>query len=119
MGPAHCPTRFSLYKKHQGRGTHNTTTCTIDTPHTANKPLGRSTHLMPSPPLSDSSGNVEERVFDYPLPTPPPSVAASGGFNYPNSNGFQFEAMALQVGTDPLGTTPSHPQTIGYTGYSC
>jgi hypothetical protein len=40
---------------------------------------------------------VEERVFDYPLPCPPPSVPASGGFNYPNSNGFQFEAMALQV----------------------
>lgn len=54
------------------------------------------THISP-PFSSDVSGNVEERVFDYPLPCPPPSVPASGGFNYPNSNGFQFEAMALQV----------------------
>ena len=37
-----------------------------------------------------------ERVLDYTLPEPPASVAATGGFNYPNSNGFQYEAAAVQ-----------------------
>lgn len=34
--------------------------------------------------------------MDYPLPAHPPTVDAAGGFNYPNSNGFQYEAAAVQ-----------------------
>jgi hypothetical protein len=48
------------------------------------------------PPLSTLSGNVIDKEFHYELPEPPASVAAAGGFNYPNSNGFQYEALAVQ-----------------------
>jgi len=41
------------------------------------------------------SGNVTTVRQDFPLPEPPASVEASGGFNYPNSNGFQYEAVAI------------------------
>lgn len=41
-------------------------------------------------------GNVVEQLVDYPLPPPPSAVATAGGFNYPNSNGFQYEAAAVQ-----------------------
>lgn len=34
--------------------------------------------------------------MDYTLPPHPASVDAAGGFNYPNSNGFQYEAAAVQ-----------------------
>ncbi len=34
--------------------------------------------------------------MDYPLPPPPAAVDAAGGFNYPNSQGFQYEAAAVQ-----------------------
>ena len=37
-----------------------------------------------------------EKRTTYDLPEPPASVASSGGFNYPNSNGFQYEASAKQ-----------------------
>lgn len=37
-----------------------------------------------------------EQLVDYPLPPHPASVDTSGGFNYPNSNGFQYEAAAVQ-----------------------
>eukprot|EP00903_Cladosiphon_okamuranus_P012750 g11920.t1 len=40
-------------------------------------------------------GNVSTTREDFPLPEPPASVEVSGGFNYPNSNGFQFEAVAI------------------------
>eukprot|EP00752_Nemacystus_decipiens_P003343 g3092.t1 len=40
-------------------------------------------------------GNTSTMRQDFPLPDPPASVGASGGFNYPNSNGFQFEALAI------------------------
>ncbi|CAM9605269.1 unnamed protein product [Ectocarpus sp. 6 AP-2014] len=40
-------------------------------------------------------GNTTTIRHDFPLPDPPASVDASGGFNYPNSNGFQFEAAAI------------------------
>lgn len=32
---------------------------------------------------------------DFPLPDPPASVEATGGFNYPNSVGFHYEALAV------------------------
>lgn len=41
------------------------------------------------------AGNTATNRQDFPLPDPPASVEASGGFNYPNSNGFQFEAVAI------------------------
>lgn len=41
------------------------------------------------------SGNTTTIRHEFPLPNPPASVDASGGFNYPNSNGFQFEAVAI------------------------
>jgi dihydrodiol dehydrogenase / D-xylose 1-dehydrogenase (NADP) len=39
---------------------------------------------------------VVEQEVDYPLPPHPASVDATGEFNYPNSNGFQYEAAAVQ-----------------------
>lgn len=42
-----------------------------------------------------NSGNTNTTRHDFPLPDPPASVEATGGFNYPNSNGFQFEAEAV------------------------
>lgn len=46
-------------------------------------------------PLNSSAGNTATNRHDFPLPDPPASVETSGGFNYPNSNGFQFEAVAI------------------------
>ncbi|CAM9127419.1 unnamed protein product [Hapterophycus canaliculatus] len=40
-------------------------------------------------------GNTTTTRHDFPLPDPPASVEATGGFNYPNSNGFQYEAVAI------------------------
>lgn len=45
--------------------------------------------------FNPSLGNTSTMREDFPLPEPPASVEASGGFNYPNSNGFQFEASAI------------------------
>lgn len=52
-------------------------------------------------------------MFDYPLPAPPASVEASGGFNYPNSNGFQYEALAVQVGRSSRTTTDYNHRQAG------
>lgn len=41
------------------------------------------------------AGETVATRHDFPLPDPPASVAAAGGFNYPNSNGFQYEADAI------------------------
>ncbi|CAN0262765.1 unnamed protein product [Ectocarpus fasciculatus] len=44
---------------------------------------------------ANGRGNTTTIRHEFPLPNPPASVDASGGFNYPNSNGFQFEAVAI------------------------
>jgi hypothetical protein len=41
------------------------------------------------------TGNVEEEVVEFPLPEDPEAVVQAGGYNYPNSAGFQFEAAAV------------------------
>ena len=41
-------------------------------------------------------GNVEDYTFEYALPAPLPAVLEAGGFNYPNSQGFLYEAAAVQ-----------------------
>lgn len=41
------------------------------------------------------AGEIVTTRHDFPLPDPPASVEAAGGFNYPNSNGFQYEADAI------------------------
>ena len=41
------------------------------------------------------AGETVTTRHDFPLPDPPASVEAAGGFNYPNSNGFQYEADAI------------------------
>uniref|UniRef100_A0A7S0ZAH4 D-xylose 1-dehydrogenase (NADP(+), D-xylono-1,5-lactone-forming) n=1 Tax=Timspurckia oligopyrenoides TaxID=708627 RepID=A0A7S0ZAH4_9RHOD len=44
----------------------------------------------------DGRGNVEPQTYEFPLPAIPQSVNETGGFVYPNSFGFQFEAAAVQ-----------------------
>ena len=41
------------------------------------------------------AGETVTTRHDFPLPDPPASVEAAGGFNYPNSNGLQYEADAI------------------------
>jgi len=38
---------------------------------------------------------VDSTELEYEIPEPPKSVTDAGGFNYPNSNGFQYEALAV------------------------
>ncbi|CAM9310474.1 unnamed protein product [Heterosigma akashiwo] len=45
---------------------------------------------------NEGRGNVERETLEFPLPDEPPAIAASGGFNYPNSIGFSYEAAAVQ-----------------------
>lgn len=63
--------------------------CCVDPTHHHN-------HKSKPKPLPTHTGNVVEQLVDYPLPAPPAAVDAAGGFNYPNSNGFQYEAAAVQ-----------------------
>lgn len=51
---------------------------------------GFSRHALEFP-----AGNTTTTLHDFPLPDPPATVEATGGFNYPNSNGFQYEAVAI------------------------
>ncbi|CAN0293165.1 unnamed protein product [Phaeothamnion confervicola] len=43
----------------------------------------------------EGRGNVERELLEFPLPPPPAAVVVTGGFNYPNSEGFAFEARAI------------------------
>lgn len=53
--------------------------------------------------------NVQAFDFEYPLPAPLPAVEATGGFNYPNSQGFMYEAAAAQrCVLAGLGETPQY-----------
>jgi dihydrodiol dehydrogenase / D-xylose 1-dehydrogenase (NADP) len=44
---------------------------------------------------SDGRGNIGEETFEYPLPEEIEEVKAAGGFFYPNSTGFMYEAAAV------------------------
>jgi len=41
-------------------------------------------------------GNVEKETLEFPLPEVPDKIEASGGFVYPNSIGFAYEAAEVQ-----------------------
>jgi len=44
----------------------------------------------------EGRGNVSSEVMEFPLPELPECITSSGGFVYPNSMGFMYEAMAVQ-----------------------
>lgn len=43
----------------------------------------------------EGRGNVETQIHEYPLRPEPQEVTMSGGFYYPNSQGFKYEAEAV------------------------
>ena len=44
---------------------------------------------------SAGRGNTTETTYEYPLPPDTPEIVAAGGFFYPNSAGFCYEAAAV------------------------
>lgn len=66
-------------------------------------------HVFSHAPNSFAANTILERM-DFPLPPVPESVEKAGGFNYPNSNGFQFEAEAIhQCIRDGKTSCPVYP----------
>lgn len=66
--------------------------CRVSCKKLSESPFSSSYH---SRDLLSPAGNSATKCYDFPLPDVPPSVEAAGGFFYPNSNGFQYEAAAV------------------------
>lgn len=107
ISPAHCPTAIEVTTKANGRGAFGYCTleqvvasaevlCRSSPSSTKSGALMDSSSRAPLPaPFSRPAGNITTTRHDFPLPDPPASVEEAGGFNYPNSTGFQFEAEAV------------------------